>query len=217
MTTAEPLVHVPMPRAPFAVVTVKCPGCHTIHIHDLAWRHASTEQQQAWADNGLGPRNGACGVCTTADEAVIERVTAELAATVAAHLAGERTDLLRSRHPGDIRTGDTSGLWDIINATYGASPGEWRHQSACIGADSTVFAVTRNELANAKLMCGWCPVRAQCLEYALTNPESSSAGVWGGLHQKALKAARLAVKHEAYRRNGVKVGSFGTPEPDTTS
>jgi WhiB family redox-sensing transcriptional regulator len=37
------------------------------------------------------------------------------------------------------------------------------------------------ELKRAKEMCGWCPVRQQCLAYALTHAVS---GIWGGTTER---------------------------------
>ena len=38
------------------------------------------------------------------------------------------------------------------------------------------------EIRNAKALCGICPVRMQCLQYAVANPELQ--GIWGGLTPK---------------------------------
>ena len=40
------------------------------------------------------------------------------------------------------------------------------------------FPATPQEEAEAVALCATCPVRAQCLEYALRNKESH--GIWGG-------------------------------------
>jgi hypothetical protein len=37
------------------------------------------------------------------------------------------------------------------------------------------------ELKRAKEMCGWCPVREQCLAYALTHAVN---GIWGGTTER---------------------------------
>ena len=33
------------------------------------------------------------------------------------------------------------------------------------------------------------------------------------MHQKQLKESRWSISREAYRRNGMRIGSFGKPEP----
>jgi WhiB family redox-sensing transcriptional regulator len=40
----------------------------------------------------------------------------------------------------------------------------------------------------AQELCSWCPVRAQCLEYALNWPEKD--GFWGGLNEDERKTER---------------------------
>lgn len=80
----------------------------------------------------------------------------------------------------------------------------WRADAACIGADTkTVFypgnggTVGRYQpiTPEAQRLCGGCPVRQDCLDYALAVPERF--GVWGGLnvnerHTIALQRARDA-------------------------
>ena len=72
----------------------------------------------------------------------------------------------------------------------------WQDNAACQGEDLVLFfgpvgerhaeMLRREELA--KQICGWCPVRAQCLEWAFTQPETH--GVWGGLGQDERAIAR---------------------------
>lgn len=61
----------------------------------------------------------------------------------------------------------------------------WRHEAACYGEDLDLFfpvgvagpAVW--QVSRAKAICEDCPVRAQCLEYALRTGQDH--GIWGGL------------------------------------
>lgn len=61
----------------------------------------------------------------------------------------------------------------------------WRHDAACFGEDLDLFfpvgvagpAVW--QVSQAKAICEDCPVRAQCLEYALRSGQDH--GIWGGL------------------------------------
>lgn len=39
----------------------------------------------------------------------------------------------------------------------------------------------------AKKVCSKCPVKEPCLDYALTNPEATTDGVWGGLTRRERK------------------------------
>ena len=56
----------------------------------------------------------------------------------------------------------------------------WHQHGACRGADPNLFFPKRGDsVKEAKAVCARCPVRAECLEYALENHESM--GIWGGL------------------------------------
>lgn len=57
--------------------------------------------------------------------------------------------------------------------------GSWTEQAACRGTDIEIFyAATPAEEAEALSICASCPVRAQCLDYAIRNRETY--GIWGG-------------------------------------
>ena len=79
---------------------------------------------------------------------------------------------------------------------------DWFDDAACHEADTDVFfPVSESQSGPAKAICAVCPVREECLEYALeTRPGD---GVWGGLtpterhrlirrRQKAARKARTA-------------------------
>ncbi|MFB6552691.1 WhiB family transcriptional regulator [Streptomyces sp. NPDC056405] len=62
----------------------------------------------------------------------------------------------------------------------------WHTRGACHGmdvedAEAVFFPGPRDheEIAEAKELCGWCPVRRECLDFALEN--ALKEGVWGGL------------------------------------
>jgi WhiB family transcriptional regulator, redox-sensing transcriptional regulator len=57
---------------------------------------------------------------------------------------------------------------------------DWFDDAACRDVDTDVFFPTSEAHADeAKAICATCPVRLECLEYALkTRPGD---GVWGGL------------------------------------
>ncbi len=73
-----------------------------------------------------------------------------------------------------------------IPAQRGSAPPamSWRGYAACRNADPRIFfpagdgweALVQGE--RAKRVCGGCPVRAACLEWALTTGQE--LGVWGG-------------------------------------
>ena len=71
----------------------------------------------------------------------------------------------------------------------------WQHLAACRGEDSTPFFAPgyferRSEKnareAVAKAVCARCPVRPECLEYALAVREGH--GIWGGLNEMERRA-----------------------------
>lgn len=70
---------------------------------------------------------------------------------------------------GNKDTGDTS----------------WMREGSCLGCDPDLFFPERGsmtDLAAAKAICATCPVREQCLDYAIRNSEHT--GVWGGRSDK---------------------------------
>ena len=71
----------------------------------------------------------------------------------------------------------------------------WQHRAACRGEVASLFfpdalEETRDDRldreARAKAICATCPVRAECLEYALRAHENH--GVWGGLNEYERRA-----------------------------
>jgi WhiB family redox-sensing transcriptional regulator len=59
----------------------------------------------------------------------------------------------------------------------------WMVFSACRDADPDLFfPTTTEEMDHALALCAICPVRCDCLEYALDARERF--GIWGGLTEK---------------------------------
>jgi WhiB family transcriptional regulator, redox-sensing transcriptional regulator len=62
--------------------------------------------------------------------------------------------------------------------------GDWRSRGACSSADPELFfpmssvGPSAEQLNRAKMVCTRCPVRAECLEFALATHQVH--GVWGG-------------------------------------
>lgn len=68
----------------------------------------------------------------------------------------------------------------------------WMADAKCLNADPDVFFPEKGgSTREAKRVCGECPVRRECLAYALDNDERW--GVWGGLAERERrKLKRLA-------------------------
>lgn len=70
---------------------------------------------------------------------------------------------------------------------------DWQMRGACRGMDAAVFfhfdnergLVRRHREESAKEICSRCPVRAECLEHAISTEETY--GIWGGLGEDALR------------------------------
>ena len=89
-----------------------------------------------------------------------------------------------------------------IAAAEKLAPG-WQAEGACHtpGVDPGWFFPAQGEsdlVARAKTVCRECPVRAECLEYALTAGEHY--GVWGGkseAQRKRLRSERVRARRGA--------------------
>ncbi len=72
------------------------------------------------------------------------------------------------------------------------APPDWHRQAACKDVpDPDIFYPERGQTDDeAKAICGDCPVRAPCLEWALETDEPF--GIWGALTARERKALRRA-------------------------
>jgi WhiB family redox-sensing transcriptional regulator len=72
---------------------------------------------------------------------------------------------------------------------------DWRHESACLEVDPELFFPIGNsgpallQIAEAKQVCGRCPVQEECLRWAIESGQD--AGVWGGMDEDERRAQRL--------------------------
>jgi WhiB family transcriptional regulator, redox-sensing transcriptional regulator len=72
------------------------------------------------------------------------------------------------------------------------SLGHWRSRGACAGEDPEMFFPSHGDPgAEAREVCSRCPVRRDCLDYAM---EVDEFGIWGGLDQRERRARRR--RHE---------------------
>ncbi|MFB4280805.1 WhiB family transcriptional regulator [Nonomuraea sp. MTCD27] len=72
----------------------------------------------------------------------------------------------------------------------------WQEDAACRGEDLVLFFGPEGERQpqkdmrerRAKTVCAGCPVRRECLTYALSRPEKY--GTWGGLNEEERASER---------------------------
>ena len=70
-----------------------------------------------------------------------------------------------------------------------AASDAWMDSALCAQTDPELFFPEQGDAAYAaKKVCRSCPVRAECLEYALTN--DVPFGVWGGLSARERRRVR---------------------------
>ncbi len=66
---------------------------------------------------------------------------------------------------------------------------DWRDSARCRGADTELFFPGKDSILpeEAAALCAACPVRGDCLEWALGHPQY---GVWGGTTRDDRHATR---------------------------
>lgn len=66
---------------------------------------------------------------------------------------------------------------------------DWQDDASCRDVDPGIFFPERGQSTReAKRVCAGCPVRIECLTFALTNNERF--GVWGGLSDTERRKVR---------------------------
>lgn len=93
-----------------------------------------------------------------------------------------------SNQPGNLAR-------DVAKITRIAPIGRWAGRAACAGTDPDLwFLETEGSYREARAICAGCPVRAECLEWALET--KTEHGLFGGLtarQRKQLSQASRAV------------------------
>jgi len=80
----------------------------------------------------------------------------------------------------------------------------WRNAAACIDMDTELFfpagisGAALDQAQQAKAICAGCPVRAQCLDWALTTHQD--AGIWGGLTEDERRQRRRKLAQQARKQ-----------------
>jgi WhiB family redox-sensing transcriptional regulator len=61
----------------------------------------------------------------------------------------------------------------------------WQDRALCAQTDPELFfPEPGHRTSGAKKVCARCEVRTECAEYALSNPDLTPSGVWGGLDER---------------------------------
>ena len=83
---------------------------------------------------------------------------------------------------------------------------DWLQRAACLDEDPELFFPVGTtgpfllQVERAKTVCMACPVRLECLDWALDTAQD--AGVWGGLSEEERRAIRRARRREERERRG---------------
>ncbi len=81
---------------------------------------------------------------------------------------------------GDLRMREIAAA---ILGTYTTGETDWQEQALCAQTDPEAFFPEKGgSTREAKKICAACPVRAECLAYALEHDERF--GIWGGLSER---------------------------------
>ena len=87
----------------------------------------------------------------------------------------------------------------LANADY-----TWRRSAICRDTDPDLFFPVGTtgyalvQIDRAKQVCGECPVKVECLDYALETNQDS--GIWGGTSEEERRSLRrrLATRERAF-------------------
>jgi len=79
----------------------------------------------------------------------------------------------------------------VVQSEYAPGDESWRQEALCAETDPEAFFPEKGgSTREAKRVCVGCPVRMQCLEYALDNDERF--GIWGGLSERERRRVKLS-------------------------
>ena len=89
--------------------------------------------------------------------------------------------------------GGTVDIWEAAADIYGTGGEEgelaWQAEALCAQTDPEAFFPEKGgSTRDAKRVCGVCPVREECLKYAMDNDERF--GIWGGLSERERRRLR---------------------------
>ncbi len=85
--------------------------------------------------------------------------------------------------------GGGQGIAGLLGIGLEADAQSWQEQALCAETDPEAFFPEKGgSTREAKKICTGCEVKAQCLEYALSNDERF--GIWGGLSERERRRLR---------------------------
>lgn len=81
---------------------------------------------------------------------------------------------------------------EVAGGTDASAEQEWQERALCAQTDPEAFFPEKGgSTREAKRICAGCEVKAECLEYALTQDERF--GIWGGLSERERRRLRRTV------------------------
>ncbi len=95
-----------------------------------------------------------------------------------------------------------------FSRTFDWDDSGWRDSAACRDTDPNLFfpagttGVAVEEIEAAKALCQTCPVREQCLEFAMV--ANQEAGIWGGMSEEERRKMRSSWLASRRRRELVR-------------
>jgi WhiB family transcriptional regulator, redox-sensing transcriptional regulator len=85
--------------------------------------------------------------------------------------------------------GQSQGIAGLLGIGLEGDAQSWQEQALCAETDPEAFFPEKGgSTREAKKICTGCEVKAQCLEYALSNDERF--GIWGGLSERERRRLR---------------------------
>ncbi|WP_275585718.1 WhiB family transcriptional regulator [Geodermatophilus sabuli] len=94
-----------------------------------------------------------------------------------------------SERNADFATATGQGFAGVWTAGLEADVQSWQERALCAETDPEAFFPEKGgSTREAKKICTGCEVKAECLEYALSNDERF--GIWGGLSERERRRLR---------------------------
>jgi len=82
-----------------------------------------------------------------------------------------------------------TGIGDLLGIGLEAEGQSWQERALCAETDPEAFFPEKGgSTREAKKICTGCEVKAECLEFALSNDERF--GIWGGLSERERRRLR---------------------------